>query len=98
MILKILNRLASLIKKLLLYGIKIVETVYNAIVWQCRRTKDYCDSFSKVPNYFEKTGLYIDSYFSASKINWILNHNKSNKNQDEKIFYLEQLIHGSFGI
>ncbi len=62
------------------------EPIYNAIVWQCRRTKDYCDSISTKykETIFEKTGLYIDSYFSASKINWILNHNKTNRNQDEK--------------
>ena len=62
------------------------EPIYNAIVWQCRRTKDYCDSISKKykKTIFEKTGLHIDSYFSASKINWILNYNKSNENYDEK--------------
>ena len=49
--------------------------VYNAIVWQCRRTADYCDSL-KSAGYSsiikEKTGLIIDPYFSGTKLNWIL--------------------------
>ena len=51
------------------------KPVYNAIVWQCRRTAEYC-SVLKEDGYGdliqEKTGLVIDAYFSASKINWIL--------------------------
>ena len=51
------------------------KPVYNAIVWQCRRTADYCDSL-KEQGYGDlvraKTGLLIDSYFSATKIRWIL--------------------------
>jgi glycerol kinase len=50
--------------------------VYNAIVWQDRRTSDFCDSIRK--EYAEliqqKTGLIIDSYFSATKVRWILEH------------------------
>ena len=51
------------------------KPVYNAIVWQCRRTSEYCDSlkstaFSK--NIKNKTGLIIDAYFSATKVHWIL--------------------------
>ena len=49
--------------------------IYNAIVWQCRRTADYCDAL-KEQGYSDKvrakTGLLIDSYFSATKIRWIL--------------------------
>lgn len=51
--------------------------VYNAIVWQDRRTADYCDDLvSKGMGQFiqKKTGLIIDAYFSASKIRWILDH------------------------
>lgn len=53
------------------------EPVYNAIVWQCRRTSDYCeqlkaDGYEKMIK--EKTGLIIDSYFSATKIKWILDN------------------------
>ena len=53
------------------------EPIYNAIVWQCRRTADMIDElktdgFDKVIR--EKTGLIPDAYFSASKIAWILDH------------------------
>ena len=57
---------------------KTGEPVYNAIVWQDRRTADFCDELkadeatSRLIQ--EKTGLVIDAYFSASKIRWILNH------------------------
>lgn len=48
--------------------------VYNAIVWQCRRTAEYCDSLKKKysAKIRKKTGLPIDAYFSASKIQWII--------------------------
>ena len=53
------------------------EPVYNAIVWQDRRTADFCDSL-KAKGYAqkiqEKTGLVIDAYFSGSKVKWILDH------------------------
>ncbi len=51
------------------------KPVYNAIVWQCRRTADYCDSLKEqgLTDFFQKkTGLLIDAYFSATKIRWIL--------------------------
>ncbi|MCI8465731.1 MAG: glycerol kinase GlpK [Lachnospiraceae bacterium] len=51
--------------------------IYHAIVWQCRRTSEYCDSLKEkglVDTYREKTGLVIDAYFSATKIKWILDH------------------------
>lgn len=51
--------------------------VYNAIVWQDRRTSQYCDEL-KSQGYFnaikEKTGLVIDAYFSGTKIKWILDN------------------------
>ena len=53
------------------------EPIYNAIVWQDRRTSDYCDSISSDANKLlvkDKTGLIIDSYFSATKIKWILDN------------------------
>lgn len=53
------------------------EPVYNAIVWQCRRTADYCTELKDrgLSNSFkEKTGLLIDPYFSATKLKWILDH------------------------
>ena len=54
---------------------KTGEPVYNAIVWQCRRTSEYCDSLMErglVDRFREKTGLVIDAYFSATKLKWIL--------------------------
>lgn len=51
--------------------------VYNAIVWQDRRTATYCDELKKAGlenSIREKTGLVIDAYFSATKIKWILDH------------------------
>ena len=53
------------------------EPVYNAIVWQCRRTAAYCDSLkaSGMTEFFQsRTGLIPDSYFSATKIRWILDN------------------------
>ncbi len=53
------------------------EPVYNAIVWQCRRTSEYCDSLKAkglVDDYRAKTGLVIDAYFSGTKIKWILDN------------------------
>lgn len=53
------------------------KPVYNAIVWQDRRTSEFCDQL-KEDGYLEmirdKTGLMIDSYFSATKIKWILDN------------------------
>jgi len=51
------------------------EPIYNAIVWQCRRTADIADELKKKglqDEYRKKTGLIIDAYFSATKIKWIL--------------------------
>lgn len=52
------------------------EPIYNAIVWQDRRTADYCNSLTEPWGHTvtRATGLIIDAYFSASKIRWILNH------------------------
>jgi glycerol kinase len=53
------------------------EPVYNAIVWQDRRTADFCGRLSSeghAPLIQQRTGLLIDSYFSASKISWILDN------------------------
>lgn len=56
---------------------KTGKPIYNAIVWQCRRTADICDAL-KDKGLFEaikkKTGLVIDAYFSATKIKWILDN------------------------
>ena len=53
------------------------EPVYNAIVWQCRRTAERCDEMNRAgeaDRLRERTGLPIDAYFSATKIEWILNN------------------------
>lgn len=53
------------------------QPIYNAIVWQDRRTADYCDTLKAQGKQAEiqaKTGLVIDSYFSGTKIKWILDH------------------------
>ncbi len=53
------------------------QPIYNAIVWQDRRTADFCDQLKaegKQEMIQAKTGLVIDAYFSASKIKWILDH------------------------
>lgn len=51
------------------------EPIYNAIVWQDRRTSEYCDKLKNegwMPAIKAKTGLIIDAYFSATKVKWIL--------------------------
>ncbi len=51
------------------------EPVYNAIVWQCRRTRNHCLELKEYEHeILKRTGLKLDSYFSASKIEWILKH------------------------
>lgn len=53
------------------------KPIYNAIVWQCRRTSDICDELKSKcleESIREKTGLLIDAYFSATKVKWILDN------------------------
>ena len=63
------------------------EPVYNAIVWQCRRTADYCEEL-KDKGYEdgvrEKTGLIIDPYFSGTKVNWILENVEGARERAER--------------
>lgn len=63
------------------------EPIYNAIVWQCRRTSDQVEQL-KNEGYDqvikEKTGLIIDAYFSATKIQWVLNHVEGAKEKAKK--------------
>lgn len=61
----------------LVWNKKTGEPIYNAIVWQDRRTSEYCDTLVEqgLENTVQaKTGLLIDSYFSATKLRWLLNH------------------------
>ncbi len=63
------------------------EPVYNAIVWQDRRTSDYCDELKNqglTDMIRQKTGLIIDAYFSATKIKWILDNVPGARERAEK--------------
>ena len=70
---------------------KTGKPVYNAIVWQDRRTSDFCLELEKKGAkeiFYKKTGLVLDSYFSGTKIKWILDQNgiKSKANNGELAF------------
>lgn len=61
--------------------------VYHAIVWQCRRTSEYCDSLKEkglTDTFRAKTGLVIDAYFSGSKVKWILDNVAGVREKAEK--------------
>jgi len=63
------------------------EPVYHAIVWQCRRTSEYCDSLKEkglVDSFRTKTGLVIDAYFSGTKLKWILDEVEGVRERAEK--------------
>jgi len=78
----------------LVWNKKTGKPVYNAIVWQDRRTADFCDKLksdghsSKI---LEKTGLIIDAYFSATKVRWILDNVKDARKLAEE----GQLVFGT---
>ncbi|MGA1846971.1 glycerol kinase GlpK [Deferribacter abyssi] len=66
---------------------KTGKPLYNAIVWQCRRTENICKHFSQFKKLIkEKTGLFLDPYFSATKIKWLIDNvedvNKKVKSKD----------------
>lgn len=63
------------------------EPIYRAIVWQCRRTSQYCDSLKEqglTEKFREKTGLLIDAYFSGTKIKWILDNVEGAREKAER--------------
>lgn len=63
------------------------KPVYNAIVWQCRRTADYCEKLKEdglADMIYEKTGLVLDAYFSATKLKWILDNVEGVRTRAEK--------------
>ncbi|MBO5331928.1 MAG: glycerol kinase GlpK [Alistipes sp.] len=63
------------------------EPIYNAIVWQDRRTSEYCDSLKEAGHtefIRSRTGLIIDAYFSATKIKWILDNVPGARERAEK--------------
>jgi len=66
---------------------KTGKPVYNAIVWQDKRTSEYCDELKaagKAEMITEKTGLVIDSYFSGTKVKWILDNVEGARKRAEK--------------
>lgn len=64
------------------------EPIYNAIVWQCRRTASVCDELKKLDGFEkyvkENTGLVLDAYFSGTKIKWILDNVEGAREKAEK--------------
>lgn len=63
------------------------KPIHKAIVWQDRRTSDYCDQLKRdglTDTIKEKTGLIIDSYFSGTKLKWILDHVDGAREKAEK--------------
>ncbi len=63
------------------------KPVYNAIVWQCRRTAEYCEQLKSQglsDLIYDKTGLVLDAYFSATKIKWILDNVSGARERAEK--------------
>lgn len=64
------------------------EPIYNAIVWQCRRTADICEKLKEDKDFVEyvrdNTGLVMDAYFSATKIKWILDNVEGARERAER--------------
>ena len=78
----------------ILWNKKTGKPIYNAIVWQDRRTQEYCKKLKnkKYENDFrKKTGLFIDPYFSATKVRWILDNVK----QSKKLLKSNNLLFGT---
>lgn len=66
------------------------KPLYNAIVWQCRRTEGICKQFSEHKTLIkEKTGLFLDPYFSATKIKWLIDNVENVKSavKDKKALF-----------
>ncbi len=66
---------------------KTGKPIYNAIVWQCRRTSDFCGELKKQgleSEFRNRTGLVLDAYFSGTKINWILENVKGARDKAER--------------
>ena len=78
----------------ILWNKKTGKPIYNAIVWQDRRTQEYCKKLKNknYENIFrKKTGLFIDPYFSATKVKWILDNVKESK----KLLKSKNLLFGT---
>ena len=68
------------------WGADTGDPIYNAIVWQDRRTSEYCDALREAgysDMIRDKTGLILDAYFSATKVKWILDHVKGAREKAE---------------
>ena len=66
---------------------KTGEPVYHAIVWQCRRTSEYCDELKAkglTESFRSKTGMVIDAYFSGTKLKWILDNVEGARERAER--------------
>ena len=81
---------------------KTGEPVHRAIVWQDKRTSEFCDELKEKgleETVRNKTGLVIDSYFSGTKVKWILDHvDGARARAERESFVSERLIPGWFGI
>jgi glycerol kinase len=78
----------------ILWNKKNGKALYKAIVWQDRRTEEFCSKLrgqNKETSIFNKTGLLIDPYFSATKVKWILDNVKLAK----KLMQKDQLLFGT---
>ena len=63
------------------------KPIHHAIVWQCRRTSEYCDSLKEkglTDSFRQKTGLVIDAYFSGTKVKWLLDHVEGARERAER--------------
>ncbi len=68
-----------------LWNKKTGKPIYHAIVWQCRRTTEICRQLKTKADLFkQKTGLFLDPYFSGTKIKWILEHVEGAREQADK--------------
>ena len=78
----------------ILWNKKNGKAVYKAIVWQDRRTEEFCKKLrnqNKETSFFNKTGLLIDPYFSATKVKWLLD----NVPLAKKLMYKDELLFGT---
>ena len=71
----------------LLWNRKTGQPIFNAIVWQCRRTHEICKNLQQAGNediFRKKTGLVLDSYFSGTKIKWLLDNVEGAREKADK--------------
>ena len=72
------------------------EPIYNAIVWQDRRTADFCNTVlaHHEETIREKTGLVVDPYFSSTKLRWLLDYSKQHGLSADDLLYSNDLSEG----